>query len=221
MKLNRSRVLVLAGVAAAVVAGCAATRSGPPTTFFITSVNPAQSGNLGGLAGADATCERLASAVGAGGRNWHAYLSTQEAAGAPAVNARDRIGKGPWTNAKGVLIAKDVAELHGKNNVTKETGLTEKGEVVPATGDPVNKHDMLTGSKPDGTAMPPGRDATCSNWTAGSGGGAMVGHHNRTGTNPDPVANVSWNSSHITPGCDLPSLQRVGGAGLFYCFAAK
>ena len=167
MKLNRPRVLVLAGVAAAVVAGCAATRSGPPITFFITSVNPAQSGNLGGLAGADATCEKLASAVGAGGRNWHAYLSTQEAAGAPAVNARDRIGKGPWTNAKGVVIAKDLAELHGRNNINKETGLTEKGEVVPATGDrAVNKHDILTGSKPDGTAMPPGRDATCSNWTS-------------------------------------------------------
>jgi hypothetical protein len=221
MKLNRSRVLVLAGVAAAAAAGCATTMSGPPMTFFVTSVNPAQSGNLGGLAGADATCEKLASAVGAGGRNWRAYLSTQEAAGAPAVNARDRIGKGPWVNAKGVLIAKDLAELHGNNNISKETALTEKGEMIPTRPGPVNWHDIMTGSRPDGTAMPPGKDATCSNWTSGTAGGAMVGHENRDGTNPDPVANVSWNSSHLTPGCDMPSLQRVGGAGLFYCFAAK
>jgi hypothetical protein len=137
------------------------------------------------------------------------------------VNARDRIGKGPWTNAKGVVIARDLAELHGKNNINKETALTEKGEVVPATGDPVNKHDIMTGSRPDGTAMPPGKDATCSNWTSADQGGAMVGHHNRTGTNPDPVANVSWNSSHITPGCSTAALARVGGAGLLYCFAAR
>ena len=152
-------------------------------------------------------------------RAWAAAtLSTQ---GSGAVNARDRIGKGPWTNAKGVVIAKDLAELHGKNNISKETALTESGAVVPATGDPVNKHDIMTGSQPDGTAMPAGRDATCSNWTSGDQGGAMVGHHNRDGINPDPVANVSWNSSHITPGCSMPALERVGGAGLLYCFAAR
>jgi hypothetical protein len=221
-KLTRnSRIVIAGGIAAAVLAGCAATMSGPPTTFFVTSANPTQSGNLGGLAGADAICEKLASAVGAGGRNWRAYLSTQEAPGAPAVNARDRIGKGPWTNAKGVVIAKDLTQLHGNNNINKETALTERGEVVPASGDPVNKHDIMTGSRPDGTAMPPGKDATCSNWTSSDQGGAMVGHHNRGGTNPDPVANVSWNSSHITPGCSMPALARVGGAGLLYCFAAR
>ena len=222
MKLKFPGTLALAGIAAAVLASCAEMRdSGPPTTFFITSANPGQGGNLGGVAGGDAICERLASAAGVGGRNWHAYLSTQATGGTPAVNARDRIGKGPWTNAKGVVIAKDLAELHGNNHISKETALTEKGEVVPATGDPVNKHDIMTGSRPDGTAMPPGKDATCSNWTSSDQGGAMVGHHNRGGTNPDPVANVSWNSSHITPGCSMPALARVGGAGLLYCFAAR
>lgn len=221
MKLNASsRILVAGGIAAAVLAGCA-TMSGPPTTFFITSTNPAQSGNIGGLAGADAICERLAAAAGVGGRNWRAYLSTQGVGGAPVVNARDRIGSGPWTNSKGVVVARNLAELHGTNNINKETALTENGEIVPARPDPVNIHDIMTGSRPDGTAMPPDRDATCSNWTSSTTGGAMVGHHNRGGINPDPVANVSWNSSHITPGCDMPSLQRVGGAGLFYCFAAK
>ena len=212
----------LCAMAAAALAGCAGMRdSGPPTTFFITSSNPGTGGNLGGLAGADAICNRLASDAGVGGRNWHAYLSTQATGGATAVNARDRIGKGPWTNAKGVVVAKDLAQLHGNNNINKETALTERGEVVPASGDPVNKHDIMTGSRPDGTAMPPGKDATCSNWTSSDQGGAMVGHHNRGGTNPDPVANVSWNSSHITPGCSMPALARVGGAGLLYCFAAR
>jgi hypothetical protein len=223
MKLTRinSRTAVSGGIAAALLAGCAATMSGPPTTFFVTSANPTQTGNLGGLAGADAICEKLASAAGVGGRNWHAYLSTQEAPGAPAVNARDRIGKGPWVNVKGVVIAKDVAELHGTNNIGKATALTEKGEEVPTRPGPVNWHDIMTGSKPDGTAMPAGADATCSNWTSSTTGGAMVGHVNRDGTNADPVAKVSWNSSHLTPGCDTASLNRVGGGGLFYCFAAK
>jgi hypothetical protein len=219
-KLLRS--IIIGGVAAAGLAGCSSLQApSPPTTFFITSTNPGQAGNLGGLSGADAYCEKLASAAGVGGRNWRAYLSTQATGGAAAVNARDRIGKGPWTNAKGVVIARNLAELHGNNNVNKETALTETGAVVPATGDPVNKHDIMTGSMPDGTAMPPGRDATCSNWTSSGQGGAMSGHHNRGGTNPDPVANVSWNSSHISPGCSMPELVRVGGAGLFYCFAAR
>jgi hypothetical protein len=221
MKLKFLCTSALLGLVAASLASCAMKPSGPPTTFFITSANPGQGGNLGGLTGADAICERLATAAGVGGRNWHAYLSTQATGGASAVNARDRIGKGPWTNAKGVVIAKDLAQLHGQNNINKDTALTERGEVVPATGDPVNKHDIMTGSRPDGTAMPAGKDATCSNWTSGDQGGAMVGHHNRGGTNPDPVANVSWNSSHITPGCSMPALARVGGAGLLYCFAAR
>lgn len=222
MKPRLLRHILVTGVAAAALAGCSGVNmSGPPTSFFVTSANPGQGGNLGGLAGADALCDKLATAAGVGGRNWKAYLSTQASGGAAAVNARDRIGSGPWFNAKGVLIAHNVAELHGANNINKATGLTERGEVVPGTGDPVNKHDIMTGSLPDGTAMPAGRDATCSNWTSGDQGGAMVGHHNRGGTNPDPVANVSWNSSHITPGCNMPALARVGGAGLLYCFAAR
>ncbi|MDB5873740.1 MAG: hypothetical protein JWQ07_3182 [Ramlibacter sp.] len=222
MKPTHLRTLVMGGIAAAALAGCAGMFApAVPTTFFITSANPGRGGDLGGLAGADAVCERLASAAGAGGRNWRAYLSTQASGGATAVNARDRIGTGPWVSSKGVVIARNLAELHGANNLNKETALTESGAVVPGTGDPVNTHDIMTGSLPDGTAMPPGRDATCSNWTSGSTGGAMVGHHNRGGINPDPVANVSWNSSHLTPGCDMPSLARVGGAGLLYCFAAK
>ena len=214
------RVLLLAGCAA-MLGSCANMGAPAGPSFFITSSNPGRAGDLGGLAGADAHCQRLAASAGLGNRNWRAYLSTQAQGGAPAVNARDRIGKGPWSNTKGVVIARDLAQLHGTNNISKETALTETGAVVPARPDPVNKHDILTGSQPDGTAMPPGRDATCSNWTGSGEGGAMVGHHNRDGTNPDPVANVSWNSSHITPGCSMAALERVGGAGLFYCFAAR
>ena len=219
MKLKIARILILGGIAAAVLAGCAGmSNPSNPTTFFVTSANPGKGGDLGGLAGADAFCEKLASAAGIGGRNWRAYLSTQ---GAGAANARDRIGKGPWTNSKGVVIANDLAQLHGQNNISKETALTEAGAVVPARPDPVNQHDIMTGSRPDGTAMPADKDATCSNWTSSTTGGAMVGHHNRNGTGSDPVANTSWNSSHITPGCNMPDLARVGGAGFFYCFAAK
>ncbi len=219
-KLVRNTSITALAIAA--LAGCAGMGApAVPTTFFITSASPGKGGDLGGLAGADATCERLASAAGAGGRNWRAYLSTQALAGATPVNARDRIGAGPWVNAKGVVVARNLAEQHGTNNINKQTALTETGEVVPDRSDPVNKHDIMTGSAPDGTALPASRDATCGNWTSSATGGAMVGHHNRGGTNPDPVANVSWNSSHITPGCNMPDLARVGGAGFFYCFAAR
>ena len=214
------RVFMLAGAAAS-LGSCAYMGAPAGPSFFVTSSNPGRAGDLGGLARADAHCQRLAASAGLGNRNWRAYLSTQAEGGAQAVNARDRIGQGPWNNTKGIVIARDLAELHGTNNINKETALTETGAVVPARPDPVNKHDIMTGSQPDGTAMPPGRDATCRNWTSSSEGGAMVGHHNRAGTNPDPVANVSWNSSHITPGCNMPALERVGGAGLFYCFAAR
>ena len=214
------RVFMLAGAAAS-LGSCAYMGAPAGPSFFVTSSNPGRAGDLGGLAGADAYCQRLAASAGLGNRNWRAYLSTQAEGGAQAVNARDRIGQGPWNNTKGIVIARDLAELHGTNNINKETALTETGAVVPARPDPVNKHDIMTGSQPDGTAMPPGRDATCRNWTSSNEGGAMVGHHNRGGTNPDPVANVSWNSSHITPGCDMAALERVGGAGLFYCFAAR
>lgn len=222
MKRKFLRNIAIAAIAGASLASCSSLNApGLPTTFFITSANPGSGGALGGLAGADALCERLAAGAGVGGRNWRAYLSTQVSGAVAAVNARDRIGNGPWMNVKGMVIANNLAELHGTNNLNKETALTESGAMVPARPDPENKHDIMTGSKPDGTAFPPGTDVTCSNWTSGDQGGAMVGHHNRGGTNPDPVAKVSWNSSHVTPGCNMPALARVGGAGLLYCFAAR
>jgi len=192
------------------------------TTFFVTSAGPGRGADLGGLEGADQHCQRLAQAAGAGTRTWRAYLSTQAAGGAAAVNARDRIGRGPWQNAKGVVIAKDVAELHGTNNLTKQTALDEKGEVVKGRGDSPNTHDILTGSQPDGTAFTGGQDMTCGNWTkSGTEGAAMVGHHDRTGLDESPPAK-SWNSSHPSRGgCSQEALRGTGGAGLLYCFAAN
>jgi hypothetical protein len=193
-------------------------------TFFITSVGLGNGADLGGLEGADRHCQALAQAVGAGDRTWRAYLSTQAVGGAQAVNARDRIGRGPWQNAKGVTIAKDVDELHGNNNLTKETALNEKGEVVNGRGDKPNRHDILTGSTPDGRAFPPGEDRTCGNWTKSAQGAAMVGHHDRMGLNEEPPAK-SWNSSHPSRGpdggCSQADLHSTGGDGLFYCFASN
>jgi hypothetical protein len=193
-------------------------------TFFVTSVGPGNGADLGGLEGADRYCQSLAQAVGAGDRAWRAYLSTQAVGGAQAVNARDRIGRGPWQNAKGVVIAKDVDELHGSNNLNKETALTEKGEVVTGRGDRPNRHDILTGSTPDGRAFPPDQDRTCGNWTKSAQGSAMVGHHDRMGPNEEPPAK-SWNSSHPSRGpdggCSQADLRSTGGDGLFYCFAAN
>ena len=187
-------------------------------TFFITSTGSGKGADYGGLAGADRHCQELASAVGAGGHTWHAYLSTQ---GPDAVNARDRIGKGPWRNAKGEIIAHDLDELHGKNNIGKQTALTEKGDIVNGRGDTPNRHDILTGSKPDGTAFPPGSDMTCGNYTKSGEGSVMLGHHDRNGTNPDPVANASWNSSHKSAGCSDALLAKTGSAGYLYCFATN
>src|SRR6201997_4363016 len=150
-------------------------------SFFVTSVGPGKGADLGGLEGADRHCQSLAQAAGAGGHTWHAYLSTQAVGGAQAVNARDRIGRGPWQNAKGVVIAKDLDELHGTNNLNKQTALTEKGEMINGRGDTPNRHDILTGSTPDGRAFPPGEDRTCSNWTSSTQGAAMLGHHDRMG----------------------------------------
>jgi hypothetical protein len=158
------------------------------TTFFITSTGPGKGADLGGLEGADRHCQSLAQAAGAGGRTWRAYLSTQAVGGAQAVNARDRIGPGPWQNTKGVVIATDVDELHGNNNLTKQTALNEKGEMVNGRGDTPNRHDILTGSTPDGRAFPAGEDRTCSNWTKSTQGSAMVGHHDRMGPNEEPPA---------------------------------
>jgi hypothetical protein len=193
-------------------------------TFFITSVGPGKGADLDGLEGADRHCQSLAQAVGAGNRTWRAYLSTQAVDGAQAVNARDRIGRGPWQNSQGVVIAKDVDELHGNNNLTKQTALNEKGEMVNGRGDTPNRHDMLTGSTPDGRAFPPGEDRTCSNWTKSTQGSAMVGHHDRMGPNEEPPAK-SWNSSHPSRGpdggCSQADLRSTGGDGLFYCFASN
>jgi hypothetical protein len=190
-------------------------------SFFITSVGLGKGADLGGLAGADAHCQQLAQSVGAGAKTWRAYLSTQ---GAGAVNARDRIGKGPWQNVKGVVIAKNIDDLHGDPNINKETALNEKGGVVNASGDKPNTHDILTGSQPDGTAFPPDKDMTCKNWTSSTQGAAMLGHHNRRGT-PDTPANTSWNSAHPSHGpeggCSQTDLPTTGGAGLLYCFAAN
>ncbi len=188
-------------------------------TFFVTSTGSGNGADYGGLAGADQHCQALAAAVGAGDHTWHAYLSTQ---GPGAVNARDRIGEGPWRNARGAVIAKGVAELHGSNNLDKQTALTEKGAVVNGFGDTPNRHDILTGSKPDGTAFSGSEDLTCGNWTKrGDEGNAMVGHLDRKGTNPDPVANASWNSSHKSAGCSIPKLAATGSAGYLYCFATN
>jgi hypothetical protein len=191
-------------------------------TFFVTSTGIGNGANLGGLAGADNHCQTLAQAAGAGARTWRAYLSTQEADGKPAVNARDRIGKGPWQNSKGIVIAKDVAELHGANNLTKQTALTEKGDVINGIGDKPNRHDMLTGSQPDGTAFAAGEDRTCKNWTSSTQGSAMLGHADRKGLRDDD-ASKSWNSSHPSRGpdggCSQADLRSTGGDGLLYCFA--
>ncbi len=195
------------------------------TSFFLTSNGIGNGGNLGGLAGADNHCQTLAQAAGAGAKTWRAYLSTQAADGAPAVNARDRIGKGPWKNAKGAVVAKDVAELHSaNNNLTKQTALSEKGEVINGAGDTPNRHDVLTGSQADGTAFVAGEDRTCKNWTSSTQGAAMVGHFDRKGLRDDEPSK-SWNTSHPSRGpdggCSQADLKSTGGDGLMYCFAAN
>lgn len=189
--------------------------------FFVTSTGLGRGADLGGLAGADKHCQALAEDVGAGKRTWRAYLSTSAEGGTPAVNARDRIGTGPWRNARGVVVAENVAQLHQDNRITKDTALTEKGDTVRGRGDTPNMHDVLTGSQADGTAYPAGgNDMTCRNWTHSGEGAAMVGHHDRTGLD-DSAAAKSWNTSHPTRGCSQDALKATGGAGLFYCFAAN
>ncbi|HET9597002.1 MAG TPA: hypothetical protein VFP65_15545 [Anaeromyxobacteraceae bacterium] len=190
-------------------------------SFFVTSAGKGKGADLGGLEGADAHCAALAKAAGARRTTWRAYLSTTAPNGDAGVNARDRIGKGPWKNAKGAVVAKSVQDLHsGSNNLTKETALTEKGEVVPGRGDAVNKHDMLTGSDPDGNYSTAGGDTTCGNWTSSADGSAIVGHHDRKGLK-ETRHMTSWNSSHGTRGCSEDALKGTGGAGFFYCFAAE
>ena len=185
-------------------------------TFFITSRGPGRGGDLGGLAGADAHCQELAKAEGAGDHLWRAYLSTSAADGQPAVHARDRIGKGPWYNAEGLLVAADLAALQGEGSrISQELAVTEKLDPVPGAGDPQNAHDILTGSRPDGTAFPAGGDLACGNWTSSAAGRAQVGHHDRKGMG---TGVNSWNSVHATQGCSEAALRATGGAGLFYCF---
>ncbi len=217
MMMAAAAVLATAGLAQAQQANM---------TFFVTSAGPGNGADLGGLAGADRHCQSLAQAAGAGGKTWHAYLSTQ---GDNAVNARDRIGKGPWQNAKGEVIATSVDDLHSASNkLTKQSALSEKGDVINGRGDQPNKHDILTGSTPDGKAFPADKDMTCKNYTSSTQGSVMVGHSDRTGLD-DSAPAKSWNSSHpsrgpqtnATEGCAQASLRGTGGDGLFYCFAAN
>jgi hypothetical protein len=189
-------------------------------TFFVTSAGSGRGAELGGLAGADQICQSLGNAAGASNHTWRAYLSSSAIDGAAAINARDRIGNGPWHNAKGVLIARNVDDLHGNNNLNKQTALTEHGEIVNGRGDSPNMHDMLTGSQRDGRAFAGDKDMTCGNWTKSGAGSAMLGHHDRIGTSDDDAAR-SWNSSHPSQGCSQDDLRETGGNGLFYCFAGK
>ncbi|TIP30325.1 MAG: hypothetical protein E5X67_02515 [Mesorhizobium sp.] len=208
------RRLLLVTAAASLAAIGVASSQDATMSFFVTSVGSGKGADLGGLAGADAHCASLAEAAGVAGKTWRAYLSTSD------TDARDRIGKGPWFNAKGVKIADDVASLHSDANaITKQTALDEKGEVVNGRGDKPNRHDILTGSKPDGTKI---ADQTCGDWTlSGAEGAAMTGHHDRTGLD-DSAAAKSWNSSHASRGgCSQEALRSTGGDGLFYCFAVN
>jgi len=199
----------------------AAKGGGGPMTFFVTSVGSGKGGDLGGLEGADAHCNELAKAAGSKLTNWKAYLSTTMPGGDAGVNARDRIGKGPWRNAKGVVVAKSVADLHSaKNNINKDTALDEKGQMIKGRGDKPNEHDMLTGSDPMGMFSTAGGDTTCGNWTKSGEGSAIVGHHDLQGLK-DTRHMKSWNSSHGSAGCSQESLVKTGGAGYYYCFAAN
>jgi hypothetical protein len=218
------RVSMLASVAliAAAAGSVSAQAQSNNMSFFLTSAGPGKGGDLGGIQGADAHCAKLAQAAGSTGKTWHAYLSTQ---GAGAVNARDRIGKGPWVNAKGATVAKSVDDLHSdSNNVTKQTNLSEKGEVINGRGDTPNRHDVLTGSTAEGRAFPAGEDRTCGNWSSATKGAAMVGHSDRQGLRDD-APSKSWNSSHPSRGpdggCSQADLKSTGGDGLLYCFAVN
>lgn len=217
--------LALAAAAATFLTSCATTPPTGPMGFFVTSAGSGKGADLGGLAGADAHCQKLAAAAGAGNRTWRAYLSvapTFASGNNPAVaaiNARERIGKGPWYNAKGVLIARNVEHLHNGNHINKATALDERGGLVNGRGDTPNEHDILTGSRADGTAFAPQTDTTCKAWTSSTDGSAVVGHHDRVGPLPEVWAR-SWNFSHQSVGCSQEALIRTGGSGRFYCFAA-
>jgi hypothetical protein len=215
----RSGIKILTGIAVLACLAAPAMAQQNKMTFFVTSVGSGKGGDLGGLAGADRHCAALAKAAGATAKNWRAYLSTQPVGNVKAVNARDRIGKGPWTNAKGQVVAKNVTDLHWANdNLNKATALDEKGNPIKARGDQPNQHDILTGSQLDGTAFSAGADMTCNNWTSSGAGSAMVGHHDRAGTS-DTAPAKSWNTSHNSRSCSQQDLIATGGNGYFYCFA--
>jgi hypothetical protein len=220
--MSRSKLafLLAAAAAAAVLAACGTMMTRPDMTFFVSSTGSGKGADLGGLAGADRFCTSLATAAGTSNHTWHAYLSTVPSGGTPGVNARDRIGPGPWRNAKGVVIAQNVTELHGVNNLNKQTVLTEKGDVVNGFGDTPNMHDILTGSQPDGTAIAGNVDTTCGNWTKSGEGAAMLGHSDRTGPD-DRASSKSWNSAHQSRGCSMEALKATGGDGRLYCFASN
>lgn len=214
-------IVIAAALASSPVSAQQAPPQFPSMTFFITSTGGPDGANFGGLEGADRHCQTLAAKAGAGGKTWRAYLSTQAADGKPAVNARDRIGKGPWANARGVQIAANVDDLHSDNNkINTETGVAENGRLIPSRLYVVNQHDILTGSTADGRAYPPGKDMTCGNWTKNDEGSAFVGHNDRMGLRDD-APSKSWNASHPSRGCSYEKLKSSGGAGLLYCFAAN
>jgi len=224
---HRIAVSTLAALAAPLVlaGGDAAAQQQPPQfpnmSFFITSAGGPKGADYGGVAGADAHCQALAEKAGAGTKTWRAYLSVQAAGGVTAINARDRIGKGPWFNAAGTRIATDVADLHSAHNrIDTDNGLAETGRRIPSRLFVVNQHDILTGSLEDGTAPPADKDMTCGNWTKSGEGAAMVGHHDRMGLRDD-APSKSWNASHPSRGCSADALKSSGGAGLLYCFAAN
>jgi hypothetical protein len=223
--MRKLRYLAAAGATLALLAACA-TPSSNPASFFVTSVGSGKGADLGGLAGADAHCQRLAEAAGSKRKNWRAYLSTppvNATATTPAVaavHARDRIGSGPWMNAKGAMVARSVSHLHDGNFINKDTALDERGNVIKGRGDTPNEHDILTGSRADGTAFAPQTDTTCKAWTSSTDGSAIVGHHDLVGPTTDNWAK-SWNFSHQSAGCSQEALVRTGGSGKFYCFAAN
>jgi hypothetical protein len=225
--MRSTLVLSLAATASLTLAACASMGGKESMSFFVSSAGSGKGADLGGLAGADALCQRLATAAGVGNKTWRAYLSVPGAfpsqanpQGVASINARDRIGIGPWHNAKGELIARDLTQLHNGNNLSKQTALDENGNVVNGHGDNPNEHDILTGSRTDGTAFQPMTDTTCKAWTSSTDGSAVVGHHDRIGPMAENWAK-SWNFSHQTAGCSQEALVRTGGSGRIYCFAAN
>ena len=224
--MNLRYVRWSATAASVVVLGACAAMGGmgggmsPGMSFFVTSAGPGKGADLGGIAGADRHCQTLAAAAGVGSKTWRAYLSADASGGGSVVHARDRIGRGPWTNAKGAVVADDLGQLHSVNRLSKQSVLTESGAVVNGSGDTPNTHDILTGSTPDGRLATGDKNMTCGNWTSSGEGQAMVGHHDRTGLDELPPAK-SWNSSHPSRGCSQDNLKATGGGGLFYCFATN